>query len=146
MSFEAALRASPTATALMADWCGGPVHAVVLSRDVVAADAALAARLDLLVGADVRHRVVRLVGAGVTLCDAEIWFVPERLDDAINVALETGDVPFGQLVAHLGPSREIEGLDGATVTAIVRTADGTPIAAVREVYTAALLAMARVSV
>jgi hypothetical protein len=44
---------------------------------------------------------VRLACGGVTLSEADNWYVPGRLSAAMNQELETSDTPFGKVVRPL---------------------------------------------
>jgi len=53
----------------------------------------------------VRYRHVRLTCGGHVLSEADNWYVPGRLTDAMNQTLEHSDTPFGRVVHALGFTR-----------------------------------------
>ena len=85
-----------------------PVIVVVrsLDQEAPAPNADRLARLKLAETETVRYRRVQLLCAGLVLCEAENWYVPERLSPEMNRQLETTDIPFGKVVRALSPYRE----------------------------------------
>ncbi len=119
---------TPTATATLFGWCeehrlsSGPVtalcrhrcHPTATARDVIA-------ELNPLPRESIAYRSVQLVRGGLPLVDAENWFIPHRLTPGMREALEATDVPFGEVIAPLNPTRR---------TLSVRTRDlpgGSPL-------------------
>src|SRR4051794_26929421 len=109
---NAEILASRSATATLERWCGD--HAVareprvvaeVLAGEPRAPDAAQRQRLRADSGEVVRYRRVRLRCGGHVLSEAENWYLPGRLTQEMNRALETTDTPFGRVVAPLEPYR-----------------------------------------
>ena len=172
-TLNATLLASNSATKTLEAWCGAH-H--------MAADAVLHARLRrdvqkpitpeqrarLGVGPDepVVYRRVDLACGDHVLSQADNWYVPSRLQPAMEKALETSDIPFGRAIQNLRPRRQTIGVDvlwhplpngwelappadnnGALTIppllfehhAIVYSADGKPISEVQEHYTSAIL-------
>lgn len=109
---NAEILASRSATASLEKWCGDHdlspeprVVAEVVAGEPRAADAEQRQRLRADSGEVVRYRRVRLRCGGHVLSEAENWYLPDRLTPGMNRALETGDTPFGRVVAPLEPYR-----------------------------------------
>jgi len=109
---NAEILASRSATATLERWCGehhlarAPrVVAEVLAGEPRPPTAEQRRRLRADSGEVVRYRRVRLRCGGHVLSEAENWYLPGRLSPAMNHALETGDTPFGRVVAPLEPER-----------------------------------------
>lgn len=107
-SLNADLLSHPSATLTLERWCG--THhlardAKVVARVVRGASKPLpeGAREQLGIGADepVRYRQVQLVCGGLVLSEADNWYVPGRLTEAMNRELEDSDTPFGKVVQAL---------------------------------------------
>ena len=110
---NAEILASRSATATLERWCR--VHdlareprvvAEVLAGEPRAPTAEQRRRLRADSGEVVRYRRVRLRCGGHVLSEAENWYLPARLTPDMNRALETGDTPFGRVVAPLEPYRQ----------------------------------------
>jgi chorismate-pyruvate lyase len=173
-TLNATLLASNSATKTLESWCG---------THHMAADAVLHARLRrdiqkpitaeqrkrLNIGANepVIYRRVDLVCGDHVLSQADNWYVPSRLQPAMEKALETSDIPFGRAILPLHPRRQTIGVDllwrplpdgweveppadhsSASLAippvlfehhAIVFAADGQPVSEVDEHYTSAIL-------
>jgi hypothetical protein len=97
------------------------------------------------------YRHVRLVCGGKVLSDAHNWYVPARLPDAMNRALEASDVPFGRVIAPLHFTRKPLASSHAgdrdcppgivlANRAVLHLPDGRAISTVVECYTAETLA------
>jgi hypothetical protein len=157
------LRAGPSATAVLEDWCRarGLAQAPGLIAHPVAAPerpASPAQRERLAVPREalVRYRRVRLTCGALVLSEAENWYVPSRLTPAMNRLLQTSEVPFGRVVHDLSPTRRNLSLrllpagdrpDTAglaeplfAIEALLLGADGQPLCEVGEIYTGAVLA------
>jgi hypothetical protein len=146
-AFEAALAAAATATGLLQRLCGEtPVRAEV-DRDASApAGADSLARLGVANESALGYRRVRLMAGARLLSVAENWFVPVRLTPAMCDALETGDKPFGAVIAPLAPRRlplSVQRLWGGrgdppdallSVRAMIVSGAGMPLAIVSERY------------
>ena len=109
---NAEILASRSATATLEKWCRDHdlareprVVAEVVPGEPRAADAEQRQRLRADSGEVVRYRRVRLRCGGHVLSEAENWYLPGRLPPEMNRALETGDTPFGRVVAPLEPYR-----------------------------------------
>jgi hypothetical protein len=89
-----------------------------------------------------RLRRVALMCGAVTLCEAENWYLPQRLLPAMQHVLDTTDIPFGVVIEPLHPTRRtVQVAFNATELvhhAVVLTGHGKPIAVVHEHYQAAL--------
>lgn len=110
---NAEILASRSATATLEKWCGDHalareprVVAEVLAGEPVAPTAEQRQRLRADSGEVVRFRRVRLRCGGLVLSEAENWYLPGRLTPEMNRVLETGDTPFGRVVASLEPHRQ----------------------------------------
>ena len=107
-SLNADLLSHPSATLTLERWCGAhhlAAEAKVVAELVHGVDKPLpdGAREQLGIGADepVRYRRVQLACGGHVLSEADNWYVPARLTDAMNQALDTTDTPFGKVVQPL---------------------------------------------
>lgn len=107
-SLNADLLSHPSATLTLERWCG--VHhlapeAKVVAERVRGEDKPLPehAREQLGIGQDepVRYRRVQLACGGRVLSEADNWYVPSRLTEAMNHALDATDTPFGKVVQPL---------------------------------------------
>lgn len=152
--FDAALRACATATGLLESWMAqrlgdgaAPVRVRLRRAETQAAGEERAARLGIAPGATVIYRQVWLIRRGRLLSEAENWYVPDRLDSAMNRILAQGAVPFGRVVGALHPVRApiaVERLwDGTGPTvpprllrhrALMRDARGQALCEVCETY------------
>ncbi|MCJ2034359.1 hypothetical protein [Methylobacterium sp. J-068] len=161
-AFRARLIAGPSATAVLEGWCRerwGIPAAGLVAQAVPGPERPLSqvqrARLDLPRDGIARYRRVRLTCGGRVLSEAENWYVPDRLTEAMNRLLDTSDVPFGRVVHPLAHARRNLGLrllPGAgdpagagphaplfAIEALLLRRDGLPLCEVAEVYTGAVL-------
>ena len=107
-TLNADLLSHPSATLTLEQWCGAhhlASDAHIVANRVHGADKPLpeGARALLGIGPDepVRYRRVALSCGDVVLSDADNWYVPARLTDAMNQQLDHSDVPFGKVVQAL---------------------------------------------
>lgn len=107
-TLNAELLSHPSATLTLEQWCGAhhlAPEARIVAHRVHGADKPLpeGARALLGIGPDepVRYRRVALSCGDVVLSDADNWYVPARLTDAMNQQLDHSDVPFGKVVQAL---------------------------------------------
>jgi hypothetical protein len=107
-TLNAELLSHPSATLTLEQWCGAhhlAPEARVVAHRVRGEDKPLpeAARTLLGIGPDepVRYRRVALACGDVVLSNADNWYVPSRLTDAMNRELDNSDVPFGKVVQPL---------------------------------------------
>jgi chorismate-pyruvate lyase len=107
-TLNAELLSHPSATLTLERWCGEhhlAPEAKVIAERVQGDDKPLPAeaRAQLQLGADepVRYRRVQLACGQHVLSEADNWYVPSRLTDAMNQALDTTDTPFGKVVQPL---------------------------------------------
>ncbi len=63
-------------------------------------------RLDVSDPKQVKHRKVLLYCGDHLLSEADNWYVPSRLTEAMNRLLETTTMPFGKVIAPLEPTRQ----------------------------------------
>ncbi|PXV59568.1 hypothetical protein SAMN04487785_101473 [Dyella jiangningensis] len=107
-TLNAELLSHPSATLTLERWCGehhlAPEAKIVAER-VKGEDKPLPAdgRSQLQIGADepVRYRRVQLACGNHVLSEADNWYVPARLTEAMNRELDTTDTPFGKVVQAL---------------------------------------------
>jgi hypothetical protein len=155
--FQEALLSDPSATAALRQWCTHPNQAqptIITAQRIYGDDALLPPDLrDVLEVSDeepLGYRHVRVAYNDITLSEAHNWFVPARLTEGMNEMLDGSDVPFGEVVAPLGFSRErlaservpTEQLGTGTILthrAVLRDGEGRPISLVVECYQAAVL-------
>ena len=107
-SLNADLLSHPSATLTLERWCGShhlAAEATVVAERVHGVDKPLpeGAREQLGIGPDetVRYRRVQLACGGHVLSEADNWYVPGRLTDAMNHELDSTDTPFGKVVQPL---------------------------------------------
>ncbi len=107
-SLNAELLSHPSATLTLERWCGAhhlAPEAKVVAERVQGEDKPLPAdaRDQLQIGTDepVRYRRVQLACGGHVLSEADNWYVPSRLTEAMNHELDTTDTPFGKVVQAL---------------------------------------------
>lgn len=108
-SLRAALADGDSTTLTLERWCAA--HGLACPGGLVAQrlpgpvrPPGRARRRRLGVGAHerVRYRRVLLRCGGLVLCEAENWYVPERLPAWANRLLDRSTIPFGRVVAPLG--------------------------------------------
>jgi chorismate-pyruvate lyase len=111
-TLNASLLSSRSATATLEKWCADhkmSPEARIVARRVPGEDKApgpeTRARLAVAEGETVRYRHVELSCGGHVLSEADNWYVPGRLSEDMNRALDTTDTPFGKAVAPLQPFR-----------------------------------------
>ncbi|WP_243038693.1 hypothetical protein [Dyella sedimenti] len=107
-TLNADLLSHPSATLTLERWCGAhrlAPEANVVAERVHGEDKPLpaGAREQLGIGADepVRYRRVQLACGAHVLSEADNWYVPSRLTEAMNQQLDTTDMPFGKVVQPL---------------------------------------------
>jgi len=162
-SLNSELLRNASATATLQHWCAehriaaaARITAVALPTAPVPPEPAQRALLQ--VGADepVRFRHVQLRCGPVVLADAENWYVPARLSEAMNRALDATDTPFGVVVHGLDfHRRRLEArllwsppqpMPEAVLLhrALLVRADGLPFSLVAETYLRSTVAAAAV--
>jgi chorismate-pyruvate lyase len=111
-TLNADLLASTSATATLEKWCRD--HAMAADAKITAclvrgADKAPSEeqleRLHVVDARELKYRRVELRCGTRILSEADNWYVPARLTDAMNEQLETTDAPFGRVVQSLRPYR-----------------------------------------
>jgi hypothetical protein len=107
-SLNADLLSHPSATLTLERWCSAhhlAPEAKVVAERVQGVDKPLPedARKQLDIGPDepVRYRRVQLACGGHVLSEADNWYVPARLTEAMNRELDSSDTPFGKVVQSL---------------------------------------------
>ena len=149
---EAQLMAAPSATQFLTDKCASlklaspAVIRAVRDKDKdVKAGSGVRKLLD--VGSDARlgYRRVKLTCGRHVLSEADNWYVPDRLTQEMNQALDTTDAPFGAVVKPLNFHRKtirMEALPDPAhdlrVTALLVTGTGKPFSVVIEDYSRVL--------
>lgn len=160
-AFERALAGQDSATAALTDWCrtrgiADPpqITARRLKAEIATPSPALRSQLGVGPEEPIRYRHVELRCGANVLSIAQNWYVASRLTPEMNAALASSDTPFGRVVAPLHFTRQrLESNRGQAAEcpartilsnrAVLKLADGTPISAVVECYTAANIAAAR---
>ncbi|MEK4033019.1 hypothetical protein WOC76_19125 [Methylocystis sp. IM3] len=111
-TLNASLLASRSATATLEKWCAD--HRMAAEPKLVAkripgpdrpASEETRQRLRVSDGEAVKYRRVALSCGDHVFSEADNWYVPGRLTDDMNRALETTETPFGKAVAPLQPYR-----------------------------------------
>lgn len=107
-SLNADLLSHPSATLTLERWCGDhqlAPEAKIIAQRIKGEDKPLPddARAQLQIGPSeaVRYRRVQLTCGTRVLSEADNWYVPARLTDAMNHELDTTDTPFGKVVQPL---------------------------------------------
>ena len=107
-SLNADLHSHPSATLTLERWCGAhhlAGEAKVVAERVQGVDKPLPEdarkQLDIAPDEPVRYRRVQLACGGHVLSEADNWYVPSRLTDAMNRELDSSDTPFGKVVQPL---------------------------------------------
>lgn len=148
-AFEAQLEANPSATAVLQNWCDAHARpgTRIVARQVQPAPAPPPAEarqaLAIKPGEAIRYRRVQLMCGGRVLSNADNWYLPGKLTDAMNDRLEHSQTPFGRAVAALHFSRRTlqtvylppGGSDVLRHTAVLLTDKGQPFSFVVETYT-----------
>jgi hypothetical protein len=153
-ALEADLLAHASATETLQRWCAARHLAdppTIVAERLLGADKPAGAEVRALLhagpGEPVRYRRVALACGGHVLSNADNWYRPAQLTEAMNRELDTTDHPFGLVVKPLGFHRR--SLDAATPMrpdglirnrAVLETPDGTPFSLVVETYTPEILA------
>lgn len=156
-ALERALGSNPSATRALEDWCaarGLADRPVIIARRLKGEASAepkdLRTRLDVDADTRLGYRHVQLVCGDRVLSEAHNWYVRDRLAPDMNAALDGSDVPFGKVVGPLGFTREtIDSRHGGepgcppgvvlSQVALLRLANGRPLALVTECYTRAAI-------
>lgn len=161
--FDAALRNSGSATAVLAGWIAKrngerrvDLSAHVRSNAPGALSPAMLERMEVDDPRRIAYRRVWLAYGGRVFSIAENWYAPERLSAGMNVQLANDALPFGKVVEPLKPTRDTlfsqwlwrpgDGDEGDTLplrmpptvlrhAALVRKQSGEPICEVNELYT-----------
>jgi chorismate-pyruvate lyase len=152
-ALNAELLRNESATATLQHWCAE--HHIAAAERITAVQLptapvppAPAQRALLQVGdaEPVRFRHVQLRCGPVVLADAENWYVPARLSEAMNRELDATDTPFGVVVHDLGFHRRrlearllwspTQPMPEAVLLhrALLVRADGLPFSLVQETY------------
>jgi hypothetical protein len=152
-TFEAQIEANPSATAVLQTWCDAHARpgTRIVARQVqpapVPPPADARQALALKPGEAVRYRRVQLMCGGLVLSNADNWYLPGKLTDAMNDTLEHTETPFGRAVAALHFSRRnLETVylppgssDVLRHSAVLLTGKGQPFSFVVETYTGQIL-------
>ncbi len=111
-TLNANLLASTSATATLEQWCAdhhmAPDPHIVARRvdnEEKAPSDETRTRLKAGSGEPIKYRRVQLACGDHVLSEADNWYVPSRLPEDANRALETTDTPFGKAVRSLQPYR-----------------------------------------
>jgi chorismate-pyruvate lyase len=111
-TLNASLLASRSATTTLEKWCADHKMSAapkILARRVSGAEKPPSEetrrRLDVGANEPIKYRRVQLACGEHVLSEADNWYVPGRLSDDMNRALETTETPFGKAIAPLQPFR-----------------------------------------
>ncbi|MBI5012581.1 MAG: hypothetical protein HZC06_07560 [Methylocystis sp.] len=111
-TLNASLLASRSATATLEKWCADhkmSAEPKIVARRVAGIEQQPSAetrrRLDVSDEEPVKYRHVQLACGDHVLSEADNWYVPGRLSDEMNRALEMTETPFGKAIAPLQPFR-----------------------------------------
>ena len=115
-TINAEILASSSATLTLEDWCDRLALAddpTVRVRFVAGSGAPASAEtrrlLEVGPGEPVGHRRVRLVCGQTVLSEADNWYVPGRLTEAMNHTLGSSETSFGKVIRPLRPARRTIG-------------------------------------
>ncbi|SHG45818.1 hypothetical protein SAMN02745157_4246 [Kaistia soli DSM 19436] len=108
-TLNAELLSSPSATLTLDRWCNthalAPAGSKIIAERITgqdkAADPEIRERLEAAPDEAVAYRRVRLTCGTHVLSEADNWYLPARLTDEMNQALETTSTSFGRVVAPL---------------------------------------------
>jgi hypothetical protein len=107
-SLQQQLMRQPSATLVLAQWCAAyhlaPLARIVARRVTGAPKPApprVRRNLALKPGEALGYRRVQLLCGDRILSDADNWYVPDRLTEAMNQVLDQTDTPFGLAVRSL---------------------------------------------
>jgi chorismate-pyruvate lyase len=149
---NARLLANSSATAVLEGWCADRRLAaeprITARKGSADKPAPAEVRAALHAGRDepIRYRQVQLVCGAVVLSEADNWYRPGQLTEAMNRTLDTTDTPFGRVVGPLDFTRrrlsvrEGRGRYVLEHRAVLSSAAGEPFSYVVERYTAAAVA------
>jgi hypothetical protein len=151
---EARIVEGESASLVLQQWCATHGFGALLAQLVASAEkepslsvrAALAARAGEAIG----YRRVKLGCGGLTLSEADNWYLRDRLTPDMNRRLETSQAPFGLVVRPLSFTRRTlevrrrpDALHGLEVRALLLTGSGAPFSYVVEDYGGPLAAPSR---
>ena len=112
-SLNATLLSQPSATRTLTQW--GAAHQIAPQPEIKAlqgekkpkeAPESVRTALAIEPGQSIAYRRVQLQCGDQVLSEADNWYVPARLTDAMNTVLETTQTPFGTAVRDLHFSRK----------------------------------------
>jgi hypothetical protein len=152
-AFEGELEAHASATAVLQSWCDAHARpgTRIVARQVqpapVPPPADARQTLAIKPGEAVRYRRVQLMCADHVLSNADNWYLPGKLTDAMNDTLEHTQTPFGAAVSALHFSRRnlsttflpSGGQSVLRHSALLTTDGGVPFSFVVETYTRQIL-------
>jgi hypothetical protein len=154
---ESMLAEQESATAVLSEWCAArhiadppSITAQRVRSEEAPTSEAVRHALRAAPGEAIGYRHVRLNCGPATLSVAQNWYRRALLTPEMNRALDTGDTPFGRVVAPLHFTRErmtsergaAEGCPPETVLsqrAMLSLPDGRPLSLLVECYTRANL-------
>ena len=106
------LLSSKSATVVLENWCAdhhmaslSKITARLVNDQDKPVSEETRKRLILDVSDRVKYRHVQLSCGSHILSEADNWYVPSRLTDQMNRALNSSDTPFGKIIAPLDPYR-----------------------------------------
>lgn len=141
---ETAILRGASASAVLQVWCAARGLPPLAARRMDLAEPADPIVRDALAaepGQIIRYRHVRLACGGHILSEADNWYLPGRLTEAMNRTLDTTDTPFGLVAQPLGFTRRTLGVrrspDAAhrlEIRAVLVSSTGAPFSYVVEDY------------
>ena len=144
---------APIATDELQHWCderegipfGVKINATILPGSGTPLSPMDRRRLAIAADEPVAYRHVRLECMGILLSEADNWYVPTRLTADMQRLLAQTKTPFGAVIRPFRPRRQnrLLRMTGGAILfeheGLVTTADGKPLALVRERYQRALV-------
>ena len=149
---RADLAGGESATQVLTRWCAARhvsppvIRAVQVTGAAKPAGDQVRALLKARPGQAIRYRQVRLMCGDQIFSEADNWYLPDDLTDAMNRTLDSTDTSFGTVVQPLGFHRHTLGVTGDTgpdfvlhVRALLVMSKGVPFSLVAENYRRALV-------
>lgn len=102
---NAKLLATSSATAVLEEWCQGPVVVRKVPGRCPPLDSKQKERLRISHESEVAYRRVELLYGRVVLSRADNWYRLDQLTDEMRAALQDTETPFGTIVRSLRPER-----------------------------------------
>ena len=149
---RADLAGPESATQVLTRWCAAhhvspsTIRAVQVAGAAKPADTQIRALLKVTPGQPIRYRKVQLMCGDQVFSEADNWYLPDDLTEAMNKTLDTTDISFGTVVKPLDFRRQTLGMVDDKgpdfvlhVRAVLVTGGGVPFSLVVENYRRALV-------